>query len=218
MITDEGNRMFTLYGIDESGSCMIEIALQRCGVQWCRVDAASWAEGEGSDALARINPLKQVPTLVTPDGQVLTESAAILVHLGLEFPASELLSGNRGQILRGLVYIAANCYSAIGIIDYPQRWLGDVNEALQTQLVNGTRRYLHQAWVVFADQFAEQLFAPSGQPNALGLMAAAVSRWDDARKALSSLAPSFAQTLARVDADPIVAPVFARHWPQWEVS
>lgn len=210
--------MYTLYGIDESGSCMIEIALQRCAVPWRRVDAASWAEGEGSDELARINPLKQVPTLLTPDGQVLTESAAILIHLGLEFPASDLLAGNRAQIIRGMVYIAANCYSAIGIIDYPQRWLGNVNETAQAQLVTGTRRYLHQAWVVFADQFAEQLFAPNGAPNALGLMAAAVSRWDEAREALSGLAPAFAQTLMQVDIDPVVAPVFARHWPDWKVS
>ena len=210
--------MYTLYGIDESGSCMIEIALQRCAVPWRRIDAASWAEGEGSAALARINPLKQIPTLVTPDGQVLTESAAILIHLGLEFPASDLLAGNRAQIIRGMVYIAANCYSAIGIIDYPQRWLGNVNETVQAQLVTGTRRYLHQAWVVFADQFAEQLFAPNGAPNALGLMAAAVSRWDEAREALSGLAPGFTQTLAQVDIDPVVAPVFARHWPDWKVS
>ena len=210
--------MYTLYGIDESGSCMIEIALQRCAVPWRRVDAASWADGEGSDELARINPLKQVPTLVTPGGQVLSESAAILIHLGLEFPASNLLAGNRAQIIRGLVYIAANCYSAIGIIDYPQRWLGDVNETVQAQLVTGTRRYLHQAWVVFADQFADQLFAANNAPNALGLMAAAVSRWDEAREALNGLAPGFAQTLAQVDADPLVAPVFARHWPEWKVS
>lgn len=210
--------MYTLYGTDDSGSCMIEIALPRCAVPWHRVDASSWQDGEGSAALARINPLKQIPTLVTPDGQVLTESAAILIHLGLEFPAANLLAGNRGQILRGLVYIAANCYSAIGIIDYPQRWLGNVNETVQAQLVTGTRRYLHQAWVVFADQFAEQLFAPNGAPNALGLMAAAVSRWDEAREALSGLAPGFTQTLAQVDIDPVVAPVFARHWPDWKVS
>ncbi|MDQ0655116.1 glutathione S-transferase N-terminal domain-containing protein [Pseudomonas cedrina] len=210
--------MYTLYGIDESGSCMIEIALQRCAVPWRRVDAASWAEGEGSDELARINPLKQVPTLVTPDGEVLTESAAILIHLGLAFPASELLAGNRAQILRGLVYIAANCYSAIGIIDYPQRWLGDADQAAQAQLATGTRRYLHQAWVMFANQFADQLFTPGKVPNALGIMAAAVSRWDEAREALSGLAPGFALSLAQVDADPVVAPVFARHWPQWKAS
>lgn len=149
---------------------------------------------------------------------MLSESAAILIHLGLEFPASNLLAGNRAQIIRGLVYIAANCYSAIGIIDYPQRWLGDVNETVQAQLVTGTRRYLHQAWVVFADQFADQLFAANNAPNALGLMAAAVSRWDEAREALNGLAPGFAQTLAQVDADPLVAPVFARHWPEWKVS
>ena len=206
--------MYTLYGIDESGSCMIEIALQRCAVAWRRIDASSWEDGEGSDALARINPLKQIPTLVTPEGQVLTESAAILIHLGLEFPASELLAGNRAQILRGLVYIAANCYSAVGIIDYPQRWLGNVDDAAQAQLISGTRRYLHQAWVVFAEQFADQLFAPGNVPNALGIMAAAGSRWDAAREGLKNLAPGFAQTLARVDADPVVAPVFARHWPQ----
>jgi GST-like protein len=210
--------MYTLYGTDESGSCMIEIALQRCAVPWHRVDASSWHEGEGSDALARINPLKQIPTLVTPDGQVLTESAAILIHLGLAFPDAHLLSGDRAQIIRGLVYIAANCYSAIGIIDYPHRWLGDAPDAVQAQLVSGTRRHLHQAWVIFAEQFAEQLFADNGEPNALGLMAATVSRWDAAREALSALAPGFAQTLARVGADPVVAPVFARHWPQWKVS
>jgi len=206
--------MYTLYGTDDSGSCMIEIALPRCAVPWHRVDASSWQDGEGSAALARINPLKQIPTLVTPDGQVLTESAAILIHLGLEFPAANLLAGNRGQILRGLVYIAANCYSAIGIIDYPRRWLGNADEAAQAQLISGTRHYLHQAWRVFADQFADQLFAPDQQPNALGIMAAAVSRWDEAREALQDSRPAFAQTLARVDADPLVAPVFARHWPQ----
>ena len=206
--------MYTLYGTDDSGSCMIEIALPRCAVPWHRVDASSWQDGEGSTALARINPLKQIPTLVTPDGQVLTESAAILIHLGLEFPAANLLAGNRGQILRGLVYIAANCYSAIGIIDYPQRWLGNADEAAQAQLISGTRDYLHQAWRVFADQFADQLFAPDQQPNALGIMAAAVSHWDAAREALQAARPAFAQSLARVDADPLVAPVFARHWPQ----
>ena len=206
--------MYTLYGTDDSGSCMIEIALQRCAVPWHRVDASSWQDGEGSAALARINPLKQIPTLVTPDGQVLTESAAILIHLGLEFPASNLLTGNRAQIIRGLVYIAANCYAAIGIIDYPQRWLGDADPAVQAQLTSGTRRYLHQAWVVFANQFSDQLLARNTEPNALGIMAAAVSRWDQAREALAALAPGFAATLAQVDADPVVAPVFARHWPQ----
>ncbi|MFC6336286.1 glutathione S-transferase [Pseudomonas sp. CCM 7891] len=207
--------MYTLYGTQGAGSCMIEIALQRCEVPWHQVDACSWEDTVGSKALARINPLKQIPTLQLPDGSVLTESAAILIHLGLAFPASNLLPANAAQVIRGLVYIAANCYSAIGIIDYPQRWLDSADERLQAQLVAGTRRHLHLAWEMFADQFAGQLFNASDVPNALGIMAAAVSRWSGGRGALQQSRPEFVLSLVQVDIDPNVAPVFARHWPQW---
>ncbi|MBT2374736.1 glutathione S-transferase N-terminal domain-containing protein [Pseudomonas fluorescens] len=206
--------MYTLYGTQGTGSCMIEIALQRCGVAWRQVDACSWEDSVGSEALARINPLKQIPTLQLPDGSVLTESAAILIHLGLAFPASSLLPADPAQVIRGLVYIAANCYSAIGIIDYPQRWLDSDDNGLQAQLVSGARRRLHLAWEVFADQFAGQLFSACGDPNALGIMAAAVSRWSGGRDALQQSRFEFARILARVDAESSVAPVFARHWPQ----
>ena len=36
--------------------------------------------------------------------------------------------------------------------------------------------------------------------------------------AVSLALPLSAQTLERVDADPVVAPVFARHWPDWTAS
>jgi len=205
--------VYTLYGTQGTGSCIIEIALQRCGVEWCQVDACSWEDRVGNEALARINPLKQIPTLQLPNGSVLTESAAILIHLGLQFPASGLLPEEPAQVIRGLVYIAANCYSAIGIIDYPERWTDSPDAQQHEQLISGTRRRLHGAWEVFADQFAEQLFTPAQVPNALAIMAAAVSRWAGGRDALHQSRPEFARVLAQVDAHPNVEPVFARHWP-----
>ncbi|MFO2466456.1 glutathione S-transferase [Pseudomonas sp. 15FMM2] len=207
--------MYTLYGTRNSGACIIEIALQRCGVQWRQIDASPWGDPASMVALAQINPLKQIPTLQLPDGSVLTESAAILIHLGLQFPKSDLLPEYPAQVIRGLVYIAANCYSAISIIDYPQRWLDSEDEQLQARLANGTRKHLHRVWQMFADQFAGQLLSPQAGPNALGIMAAAVSRWDGARAVLEQARPEFAQALARIDADPQVAPVFAWHWPNW---
>jgi len=207
--------MYTLYGTSGTGSCIIEIALNRCGVPWLPIDACSWEDTPGSATLAQINPLKQIPTLQLPDGQVLTESAAILIHLGLEFPTSDLLPADPAQVIRGLVYIAANCYSAIGIIDYPERWLDGTDQGSQAQLVVAAYRRLHQAWEVFADQFALQLCASTGVPNALGIMAAAVSRWAGGREALQQSRPEFARLLVQIDADPLVASVFGRHWPQW---
>jgi GST-like protein len=205
--------VYTLYGTQGTGSCIIEIALQRCGVEWRQVDACSWEDSAGSEALAQINPLKQIPTLQRPDGSVLTESAAILIHLGLQFPASELLPEEPAQVIRGLVYIAANCYSAIGIIDYPERWTDSADAQQHEQLISGTRRRLHGAWEMFADQFADQLVTSQQVPNALGIMAAAVSRWAGGRAAIQQSRPEFSRVLAQVDVDPIVASVFARHWP-----
>lgn len=208
--------MYTLYGTDESGSCMIEIALQRCAVPWHRVQASSWQDGEGSDALARINPLKQIPTLVTPNGQVLTESAAILIHLGLLHPESGLLPAEplrRAQAIRGLVYIAANCYSAISVIDYPERYTTDTGEAARKAVRAGARARLHHHWSLFADQFAAYPFLSGDTPGALDYLAAVVSKWSGTRAHLRELRPEFHATLERIERDPQVAAVFARHWP-----
>src|SRR4051812_6084057 len=111
--------MPTLYGTRGSGSAAVEVALAIAGVDATLVDAASWQESLGLDALKRVNPLAQIPTLILDDGSALTESAAILIHLGLAHPQSGLLASEpvqRAQQIRGLVYIAANCYAAIGIL------------------------------------------------------------------------------------------------------
>lgn len=78
--------MYELFGAPRTGSAAIEIALECCGVDYRVINTE-----HDRDALLRINPLGQLPTLVLPDGQVLTESAAILIHLGLAFPTSGLL-------------------------------------------------------------------------------------------------------------------------------
>ena len=60
----------------------------------------------GLEELRRINPLAQIPTLVLDDGSALTESAAILIHLGLAHPESGLIASDQArgaQQIRGLV-------------------------------------------------------------------------------------------------------------------
>jgi GST-like protein len=207
---------YTLFGTRGSGSAIAEAALVLLDADFRSVDAASWEPGPGRDELTRVNPLCQIPTLVLPDGAVLTESAAILIHLGLAHPDSGLLPGavaRRAQALRGLVYIAANCYAAIGIIDYPERWCTDTDEAMATRIRAGSTQRLHQLWDVFADTFPAQPFLGGSTLGALDLMAAVVSKWSGARKHLAASRPAFSALLAKIENDPRVAPVFARHWP-----
>jgi GST-like protein len=208
--------MYTLFGTKGSGSAAVEAALTLAAVDFTSIDAASWTPGPGLAELARVNPLCQIPTLVLPDDSALTESAAILIHLGLAYPASGLLpvvAGARAQVIRGLVYIAANCYAAIGIIDFPERWCADADEATSKRIKAGSTQRLHYLWEVFADTFPARPFLTGEHLGALDVLAAVVSKWSGSRKHLAAVRPAFNALLTRIEGDPRVASIFARHWP-----
>jgi GST-like protein len=207
--------MHTLYGARGSGSAIAELALEWAGQPFRTVNAATWEPESALAELRRVNPLQQIPTLVLPDGLVLTESAAILIHLGLVHPASGLLPADesaRAQALRAMVYIAANCYSNISISDYPERWLVQPDDATSERVRQGARAQLHRAWDIFADQFGGEPFLFGTEPCAADIMAAVVSKWSGTRAHLATSRPRFTETLKRIEAHPRIAPVFARHW------
>jgi GST-like protein len=206
-----------LYGTRGSGSAAVEVALRLCDLPFRVVRASSWEADSAQDELAQVNPLRQVPTLVLPDGRIMTESAAILIHLGLTHPHSGLLPADpaaRAQSLRGLVFIAANCYAAIGIIDYPERWTTDPAAPAREAVRQAARAQLHRSWEIFADSFGAEPFLAGAAPGALDLLAAVVSKWSGARAHIASCRPALSECLQRIDAHPSVAPVFAAHWGQ----
>jgi GST-like protein len=141
----------------------------------------------------------------------MTESAAILISLGLRYPKSGLLPADPAQAIRGLVFIAANCYAAIGIIDYPARFCTDCDKKTEERIREGTKARLHQYWDMFADQCGSHM--KPEKPGALDLLAATVSRWSGARAHLKEKRPAFHAMLEKVEADPRITDVFKRHWP-----
>jgi len=210
--------MYTLYGKAGSGSAAIEAALVVAREPFRIVETASWAKNDAYADLLRVNPLGQVPTLVDDDNNAISESAAILMHLGNAHPDSKLLPGKmeqRAQVVRGLVFIAANCYSAISIIDYPERWCEDADhdEKVQQRIRAGTRARLHKHWEMFADVFAGKPWLGGEELSALDLLAVVVSKWAGSRAHVERHRPAFHATLARIEAHPDVAPVLARNWP-----
>jgi len=212
------DKRYVLYGMQGSGSAAIEAALDLCGATWTLVKAASWEPDANFEALKVVNPLGLVPTLVVPDGSALTESAAILMYLADAFPESGLLptdadAAARAQSQRGLVYIAANCYSAIGVIDYPERWCMPCDPPTAERIRAGARAKLHRNWEIFADTFSARPYLAGENLGALDLLAAVVSRWSGARAHVAIARPAFHDALQRIEKHPNVAPVFARHWP-----
>jgi GST-like protein len=201
---------FTLYGFPGSGSVAIEMALRLLSLDYLFIRASTWEPGAAFNELKRVNPLGQIPTLVLDDGTVLTETAAILIHLGLEHPSALLLpdaTSKRALALSGLVFIAANCYSAVSITDHPDRWTTATSKSAQVRVEAAARAQLHHHWEVFADTYGSEGALSQPEPGALAFMAVVVSSWSGTRAHLLKQRPRFLQTLLRLEEHPRLAAV-----------
>ena len=204
----------TLYGSPGSGSAAVEMALRAAGLEYRVVRASTWEPGPALEALRRVNPLGQIPTLVEPDGAVLTESAAILIHLALARPETALLPADpaaRARALRGLVYLAANCYSAISVCDYPERWTTATDDDAREHVRRAARANLHRAWEIFADQYADDPALGGEPPGALAFLTVVVSQWSGAREHLAKTRPAFRALIDRLELHPRLATVLVEH-------
>lgn len=78
------------YGVPEGCSFGSIMALEWSGLpyQLCRIDMPSVVS---SEAFRQINPVAETPALRTEDGRHLSESVAILHHIGARSPASGLV-------------------------------------------------------------------------------------------------------------------------------
>lgn len=117
---------YVLYGDRGSGSAMVEMALAEAG-QAAELRAVP-LEGDHQlrgEYLA-INPMGRLPTLVLPDGTVLTESLAILLTIADRHPEAALLpppgTRERALALRWMTLLAAEFYPHVTRWDYPGRF------------------------------------------------------------------------------------------------
>ena len=73
-----------------------------------------------------INPTGRVPALVLPDGTVMFESAAMLIHIALAHPGAALApsagSAEHAKFLQWMVFLSANVYEAALRMYYSARY------------------------------------------------------------------------------------------------
>jgi glutathione S-transferase len=116
--------MYQLYGRPNSGSFAVQVALEEIGApyerMWVGRDAADVAQFRAT------NPTGKVPALVLPDGTVMFESAAMLIHLAQNHPRSALApqpgTSRHARFLQWMVYLSANVYEAALRMYYPARY------------------------------------------------------------------------------------------------
>ncbi len=206
---------WTLYGNRGSGSACIEAALAEADADVRLVDVDLEKDEQYDEALKAVNPMGRIPALVAPDGTVLTESAAILLHLGARFPHAGLLpdlaSSDGAFVLRWLLFVSNNCYEAIGRIDYPGRYTSDWANRIAVK--NSAVSELRFFWKLVEDALPDEgPYALGARFSALDLYIATVAAWGLAPEWRAPNIPKIERLRAAVRARPKAGPVFAKHF------
>src|SRR4030095_1438532 len=136
--------MYKLFAHPGWGSTLTEAQLAWYGLPFEVEDGDNLFKSSAArERLAKVNPLPQLPTLVLPDGRIMTASAAITLHLADTPPAEQSLAPlNTGAERERLGHMVEN------IVDDGPWFLGARFSALDIYISVMTRWTPRRGWFV----------------------------------------------------------------------
>ena len=170
--------MFIIYGDKGSGAFSAEAALSEVDAPYEFKLISLEKNEQRSPQFLAINPSGKMPAVKLPEGQIITESLAILLTIADHFPNAHLLpnqaSVERAYAYRWLAFMAAEIYPMVEISDYPERFAPDGERAVALRQM--ARERIRQRLLIVERQIAGPWFLPSGF-SILDIYAAMFSRW-----------------------------------------
>lgn len=206
---------YTLWGRPGWGSTIVEAQLELYGLKYRYEPVEDLFRTPGArEKLEKVNPLAQVPTLVMPDGSIMSESAAITLLLADITGSESLVPGpgapERAKFLRWLVFLVANIYPTFTYADDPARFVS----------VNAARDPFRAATDAYAQRLWRQVEREAGTPwflgdrfSALDIYVDIMTRWRPKRGWFEIETPRLFAIARRADALPELADVWKRNFP-----
>jgi GST-like protein len=164
--------------------------------------------------LEPLNPVAQVPTLLLSDGSVMTESAAITLHLADVAGSDALVPAPgdmlRPRFLRWLVFLVANIYPTFTYADDPAPFV--TSEAAQAAFRESVDRYAERLWGIMEEEAAGAWFLGE-RFSALDIYIAVMTRWRPRRAWFAEHRARLHAIAQHADAQPKLAAVWQRNFP-----
>jgi GST-like protein len=208
-------RELVLYGAEGSGSIAVEAALTLLEIPYQLIEGATWVDPAARDRVAAANPMRQVPALIYSGGEVMTESAAILIdladrhsHSGL---APSVIDARRRQFLRWMVYVSSAIYSLHWIKPDVTR-IGAPKEAGKA-VVDAVHDRIAFCWHAMDGQVSPGQYLLGDRLTVLDLYVTVVSRFGPWRNRFYDAAPKMTPVVKRVDAEPRLQAFWAKRFP-----
>ncbi len=202
---------YVLHNRRGSGGLVVEIALTLADAPFDLVEYDTKPGSPMPASFRAVNPWGQMPTLILPDGSMMTESAAILIHLAAKFPEKRLGpspgTAAHAAFLRWLVFANVNLYEAVLRRVYPGRYTTDPAAEPATQAAAIQR--MGEALALVERALVPGPFLLGADMSLADIYVAMLSKWFRG----SIDAPRLAALRALVEAHPTVGPVWRRHFP-----
>jgi GST-like protein len=120
--------VYQLYENPGWGSAIVEMQLDWYGLPYRRMPAGgNESEAAVKAAMTGVNPMFQVPALILPSGEVMTETAAMTLYLADMAGNDTLVPGpgaaERAAFLRWLIFLVAAVYPSFVYGDVPTRFV-----------------------------------------------------------------------------------------------
>lgn len=197
-----------LYATKGCGSAIVEMVFAIAGVKYERIEV-DYDSDAGRAILRPLNPLAQVPTLVMPDGDVMTESAAIALYIDETVPTAQLAppigDPQRRDFLRWLTFIVAAIYPTFTYGDSPAKW------GLDAKLKTATDAHREGLWR-YLETIVDGPWFLGARFSVLDLYIAAMSHWRPRRAWFAANCPTLYGIALAVEKDARVAPVLAANF------
>ncbi len=204
---------YILYGDKRSGAFSVEAALAEAEAPYKFEIVLLEKNEQKSPAFLAINPSGKLPALRFPTGEVVTESAALLLTVAERHPEAGLLPPPgtlaRADCYRWLAYMASEIYPMVEIVDYPERFApqGEPAKALRGK----ARDRIRERFLVIESAIAGPWLLASGF-SAADIYAAMFSRWSMGKDWRDANLPRVCALADSLGERPKAGPVWKRHF------
>ena len=205
--------MYKLFWAKSMGSMASEVLFEEIGAEYEKIAVDVENQENRSAEFLAVNPTGQIPALVLPDGTVMTESAAMVLHITDRHPEAKLAppagSPESARFQRWLVFMAATIYPAVQRLYYADRMTTD---AAGTSGIEASARVgMDRSFGLVNDALDPGPYLLGETFSAVDVYLWMLAKWHPDTTQLFADNPRIAKLMDLVEARPAVAKVWAEN-------